>query len=954
MINNEIKEEIIEIKELQIEKYPMAKSTHLIEYFLIIGYEESYINEKIIKNINTKIESEEKENEEKEDEEKKENIVSEFNIRHFPTIISSISSNFIEPMAEERYIIQNIFPIPPTIYYTSGNNITYEPNPINVIFTNIQNEVVNIYYSYIFYEKEYAYNKSIIFIPKAFVILSQYPYFNTFKNICKELLYSQFKNDSLEIPIEIQLYNIVNFTPSPWNSKLNLTFFPSIDLYTIAKCESDIELLNLQNQKIYNLNQLSGYRQSEIDFSVIFCVLPLDLIIQIYIQLLTKSTIAFFSKNIEILNATLYIFQQFLYPLNHEEIVHTLSPTRYFCSDLYIQNVVGFLCCFNEINNYNPFRKVKNDEFKCLSENEEKEDFDYNLFGCDFVVDLDKKSFIDVHNNINMDNYEKYKNQKNDILSFIINLFYCNQSDENTELEISIIKLINSLRKIKSKLTYSDTNKNIPNFFNNNTSFNKSIQEAFYFFNLEISYQYFQSISQYNGDYRLSKKERLKKKQSITESNLNDNDYIFLNLFSETLYCSILNNFVGGYSPDEPLLYKTPRLIFDYFLSLKKLSNDMNITNENLIKNIFDIIDNVYIDKDKIIQEKNISFLNFYKYYKNKMVLLIYNLIDNKYIDTKIERIDENTYKYYYKYKRIELDKNLIMEYIYIIEQMDKNKLSNIFNKENAESFLLYKPIEQKTSLRLIYNIIEKHFITSNYIENKDIINISILNIVALTIHQKTVFHFSLSIYALFFKLFFSIKKYIGIILSIASRLYIKDKEKNLYFYEIYFNLYKLTIEANKLFPNDELIYLKKIKDNFSSEIKNIEISEDKFKKLEGLEQDKLYSLESEKKLYEIKNIFEEGDKIIDGIIKNKIIFKSKFHKNKILIYNEIYSPIMFYNLSNHLLECYFDELDFNKVNKYQYEKILICLLLYSQIWESELPKDINRFLFYCLVYEYL
>ena len=34
----------------------MASSRHLIELFLIIGYEELYIEEKIIKQINTKIE----------------------------------------------------------------------------------------------------------------------------------------------------------------------------------------------------------------------------------------------------------------------------------------------------------------------------------------------------------------------------------------------------------------------------------------------------------------------------------------------------------------------------------------------------------------------------------------------------------------------------------------------------------------------------------------------------------------------------------------------------------------------------------------------------------------------------------------------------------------------------------------------------------------------------------
>ena len=39
--------------EFIMEKNPMAISPNLIEYFLIMGYEESYIQEKIIKNFNT-------------------------------------------------------------------------------------------------------------------------------------------------------------------------------------------------------------------------------------------------------------------------------------------------------------------------------------------------------------------------------------------------------------------------------------------------------------------------------------------------------------------------------------------------------------------------------------------------------------------------------------------------------------------------------------------------------------------------------------------------------------------------------------------------------------------------------------------------------------------------------------------------------------------------------------
>ena len=946
MINNEIKEQFNE--EFKIEKYPMAKSYHLIEYFLIMGYEELYIKEKIIKNINSKIELNEKEN-----ENSKEKKIYNFKCGHLPTILSSISTKFSEPIAREELLIKNVFPIPPNIFFTSPTNFNFEPQETNVIFSNIQNDVVNIYYAYIFYEKYYAYNKSFIYIPKAFVILSQYPFFNTFKNFCKELLYNQFKNNFLEIPIEIQLYNIINFIPAPINQKLNITFFQSYDLSSIIKTESEQDFYNLIEQKMYTIEQLSGYRNSEIDFSIIFCILPLDIIVQVYLQILTGHNIGFFSKNIEILSSSIYIFQQLFYPLSYDENVSCLSPIKFFCYEYCIQNLVGFLCSYEEIDKYNPFKNNNDYEFQCLTENEEKENMDYNLFACDYIVDLDNKYFKEVENIKNMENYEEYKNKNFELFNFIYNL-YNNEEEEKSELEISIIKLINSLKNIKSKLKFTENDERIPNFFNNNTSFNHMIQETFYKFNLEISFLYFQNISMYNGDYRISKNEQLRKNKSFSESDLNHTDFLFLNLFSQTYYCNILNNFVGGFSQKELSLYKTPRLIFDYFLSLKRILKNKNIDDENLTKNYFRIIDNIYYNNEKT-KEKNINFLNFYKYYKQNLDYYIYSIVNKEYINAKLDKNDEKNFKYYYEYKKIDLDRDLIMEYTYIIEEMDKEKIKNLFNLDNVDrysSFLIYNPIVQKISIIELYNRIENYYIFSNLIENSEILIFSMINMVCLSIHQKTLIPFSITIYNLFQKIFFSLRKYIEIILSISLRLLIKDKIQNLFLYEKYFNLYPIAIEDNNLFPNNQLIYLKKEIYNISLKIKNNykEIIDDKYKKLEGLEDEKLYSLESQKNYKDIINIIEDNKNNLCENIKNKIIFKSKYYKYKIITYNDIFSPKVLYKISNQLLNNYYIDLDFNKVNKYQYDKILICLLFYSHIFQNDFPKDINKFLFYCLI----
>ena len=947
--NNE-KSSINEIlPELQIEKYPMAESPNLIEYFLIVGYEESYIQQKIIKNFNSKMLSELEEEELK--DKKVKNVFNLYKCRNLPTILSSISSNFSSPMEQETSIIQKVFPIPPSIVYTTKNNSSYEPFVKNVIFTNIQNIVVQIGYAFIFYENRIIFNKSKIFIPKAFVIISQYPFFNTFRKICNELLFHQFKNKLVQIPIEIQLYNIINFIPAPVNEELIITFFPSNELSNITnRCNSDNDLIGLNNQQVYKLNQLSGYRQSEIDMSVIFFILPVDIIIQAYLQLLTGHTIAFFSKDISILNTTMYIFQQFFYPLNHDESTRCVSPIRYFCAEFLTQNILGFLCSYDEVNDYNPFREVRTDEYKCLSEDEEKENLDYMLFGCDFVLDLDKnlKTLIYVDNNKGIENYEKYKKEIFKILELTKEAIV-HKENQGSDLECSIKNLSLKLKEISFKLTFSknkDGSQNIPNYFTDENKYNHKIQEAFYEFNLEISYQYFQSISTYNGNYLLNKDEKIKELKSIKESGLNKKDYLFFSLFSETFYCNILNIFVGGYSKEEPVLYKTPRIIFENFIYFKKLFSD---SNDKFKDNYLDLIDEIYISKEKMKEKKKIiTFLNFYKYYNDYLVSSISSLVRNEYVELKINKNIRDHIKYFYEYKTIDLDKNLLMEYIYIIESKIKEENNKLFDFGN-NNYSLYKPINKFITTRIISNLFENYLINMKYIECIDILIFSILNILALSIRNMTLIPYVLIIYNLFQNLNISSRKYIEIILSISLRLLIKEKNPNYLAYEKYFNLYQLCIEANGIFPNDQLIYLKKKIDEFKSKLNDIyeDYNNIRFKKIEGVEIKKLYSLQSKvspKKIIPIIESLNSNNKI-----KNRINFKSKYYKNKEIKFEEIYCPKEIFMITNNMLDKYYQDLDFKKIDDIEYEKIIIYLIYYVQLFENKLPKDINKFLFYCL-----
>ena len=225
----------VELKDLEvkIEKYPMAESPNLIENFLILGYEDTYYQEVILKNLptaNLVQEFEKTDNKMRKGSESTKFFLKEYKCRSFPTILGSISSNFTGGIFDGNQIIEKVFPVPPSAYYGLIENYPHEPT--NVVFSNIQNNVVNIGYGYIFYETKIYNNKLKIYLPKAFVVISQYPFFSIFNNLCKEVrkLYS---NEQLQIPIEIQIYNIVNFVPAPINSSMKMTLVPAEELFEI-------------------------------------------------------------------------------------------------------------------------------------------------------------------------------------------------------------------------------------------------------------------------------------------------------------------------------------------------------------------------------------------------------------------------------------------------------------------------------------------------------------------------------------------------------------------------------------------------------------------------------------------------------------------------------------------------------------------------------------------------
>ena len=85
-------------------------------------------------------------------------------------------------------------------------------------------------YAYVFYKK---YIKKLIiedvtftfYVPMTFCIMSEFPFFNSYYKLCQQIV-DLFQSKQQDIPIEIILYNIINFSLSPINGDVMLNIEP--------------------------------------------------------------------------------------------------------------------------------------------------------------------------------------------------------------------------------------------------------------------------------------------------------------------------------------------------------------------------------------------------------------------------------------------------------------------------------------------------------------------------------------------------------------------------------------------------------------------------------------------------------------------------------------------------------------------------------------------------------
>jgi len=526
-------------------------SKKLIELFAIIGYEEEALKRSILK---------------------KNEPQEELELTVLSLIISDSSFNFIPD-----YFIKQIYPERPHIkqskVYPKSDNIIFY-----LCFDSLTGDrkIINSCYAFRFYERIKTENGDIYFIPKAFLICSQYPYFSSYCRICEKIFWSTDERYAdKDFPIEIFIYCLVNYLPSPINHNLIMKdFVPNIII-----------------------PKLTGYPYVDFNLGKVLTSVNLNCFIKIYILIFLEFDLLFFSPDLEKLNIFMFALYILNYPLtntNYFGYIRTISlkeSEEDEMDDILLQSgkifSKGIQIAGNGSRNLSLTSEIiegRKTSFRGVN-CEYKPNIEFKFKGLNLVIDIEDKKNPIINN-------PKSKQEKiiniNILLKYIDNTLYSKKN--NFFLDKYLQKLHKNLNNILNDYNYIAKNdSNVANsFFYMNKSImniNRQIQEIFYDFILNI-------LVELNKDRIINP---FPKNEQNVNTNISAEEKIFKKIIEDSLkYNLYFNDFKKGFkTPDE---INVSLLLSDEYVNLKKQGAFKDITQQ---VEYFGVMDKLYTLRSK-------------------------------------------------------------------------------------------------------------------------------------------------------------------------------------------------------------------------------------------------------------------------------------------------------------------------------------------------------------------
>ena len=769
-------------EKLIIKKYPyLGYSPNLIEYFGIIGYSETFIPELIssIKNLNS--------NPNPNNQSQLKNISP-----YPPTVLSSITSNNDYGIVDNELIITQLYPDNPKIFIVEQNQP--EPEKSNAIYSfcfdslDGQTKLFYTCFGFKFYEI-FKDEEDKYYIPKAFCIISQYPFFNAFFNICSNL-YDILTEKKNVVPFEILLYNIINYVPSPINTKL--------ELYLFTTDEKDPKI---------ELNQLSGYPNLDFDLFEIFNLLPLNLILQIYVLTFLEQNLLFFSSNLEILNIVMYIMYMFNYPCNDStyfwHIVsvgkNNLVEENKFVGKIML-SLLGVNCTYDPSIDTSAFAESH------------------------YVVDIDNKKLIYKESlNISMDEKED-SNKLINLVNYVENIFK-EKNVNSSILKRPLVKLKNRLEDyLYEKIPNFTTNpkKNFVNFFKAEKSTKHSINirllEFFYDCNLSLLINFYNDNQLTSSFDKIIKEENNGSEHSINISKYyEEEEKYFCELFRNSVkYKIYFDNFLSEFEVVD--VFRIPFLFSQMFIELK-LKDEEEISCENI--DYFNLIDQLYRLTNNQSFHKRINFKSFNQNYNEKISRYFKRFFINDYdnsvfVKNAKEETGKNDVQKGSRYQLINMNKKIINRYIYLLQNFfEVQDIENMFPHIKKKEAKVIKIIDRRVIYQLIKNkLIEKKFISSlNFL----IYTLAYIVSLTITLHPfEQMISFLAEIQEAFKLIKYFMPHYIYTIIKSIYKYYLINKETQKYptmslsHIKMYFYFLANFIRSQFILPNEEMMFILK------------------------------------------------------------------------------------------------------------------------------------------------
>ena len=904
-------------KDLLIKKYPyLGFSKNIMEYFAIIGFQENFIPILL------------------DSDKKKKNS-------YYPTVLSSITSNTDFGIVDNELIISQLYPEAPTLIHINKTDNQYSqqpepPNTSNVIYsfcfdsTDGKTKLFYTCFGYKFYEKyqhKSGNNTEEYFIPKAFCIVSQYNFFTLFEYVCKNIYILMTKREENQLPVELLLYNIINFVPSPINYSLNLDLFSFF-----VQCE-DIEV-----------NQLSGHPYIDFDLKEIFNILPINFFIEVYFLTFLEQGALFFCSNLELLNMVMYIMYILNYPCNDSNYFwHIASVSK---NNLTEENKF-FGKIFVSLLGVNALYDDSIDTF-CFGR--------YH-----YIVDIDnKKLFLRESLDLSIDEKEETDNLSN--LHIYVQNIIKEKNVDSYFLKNFIIKLKKDLENVLSKdLDYISNQKTKTfNFYKTSKSINSTnqkIQEIFYNFNLNILMIFYPDNSLVNSLDKIKKEEYSFDKQmkKLNDLKLNDGNVSmtteeqnFIEFFRGTIkYKIYFENFIQN--NDAVDIFKIPLLFSEEFLNIKIKDTKSKMLNK---LSLFQIIDKLYYPNKKVVL--NITISNLFQLYLDFLV---------KYFQGSNDTSS----------KLINLNKKTINKYIFLLNNYyEKAELMDIFPSiriQEEESIISFDK-------RYIINIIQNSFEDNKLVTIKQYIYFAVIYIfcISLSLHSyNSLLKYIEYINKTLSQIPLFIRRFIFIIMQTFYK-YLLIHKKSGYYPEMgvtqvkmYFYLLITFFKNNDLIPNEEMMAIltkffgKLIFQERKSLNKNPEKDIDDDIKFQITKNKNFFCFMkncfSYKKYYNssfmIKQALKESTycniiiKSNQKTLKPKVVVKIKEY-----IYNvEFFSPKKIYKIAENVYNDFYEKnnLNFSKINIKDVRDCITNLIVYGQEIGENVPNELLINILYLL-----